>query len=277
MKTINPFSGINLYGEGVFRGVTLAIPDDVVRPLLPPGLMLGPQDDTRGGTHPVILSYNSLANARMSVPSLVPALTYSEFTLGIPHTYIARGEIDATSPGPYYYMPRLYLNSWWAVFGGIGFWGFPKAYAGFDVGASHFRVRATSGERLTSLTWETDGDPQRPVDSIRDIDDRYRFFLAVRRMLDQPLVSQVPPQGGPIFVVSDFQRRWDAATMRPLTTTETLEPSFQPNFKMKQGASLDATQSLHSVGIDDNKLGSYELIAPWRLSLPYLPIFPAWP
>lgn len=277
MNTINPFSGINLAGEGIFRGVTLALPFDVVRPLLPNGLLLGTQRDTPAGTHPVILSYNSLTNARMSIPSLMPPLTYHEFTLGVPHTYIARGgDITETSPGPYYYMPRLYLDNWWAVFGGVGFWGFLKTFAEFRVGAAEFSVASTNGDALTSLTWQTDGDPQRSVEAIRDTDDAYRFFLPVKRMLDQPLVSQVPPVGGPIFVVSDFQRRWDAATMRPLSTTETIEPAFQPTFRMKAGAALGARQSTHSPGIDDSKLGSYELIAPWRLSLPYLPVFPEW-
>ena len=54
----------------------------------------------------------------MSVPSLLPVLNYNEYTLGIPYSYVASGGLNRNSPGPYYYMPKLFLNSTLAVLDG---------------------------------------------------------------------------------------------------------------------------------------------------------------
>lgn len=266
MNTLNPFSAINLSGDGVFRGVTLSVPTALVTKLLPPGLALGAQGVTKPETHPVIVSYNELTRAQMSVPSLLPILNYYEYTLGIPYTFIARGGLNHNSPGPYYFMPKLFLNSTLAVIGGVAFWGFHKTPARFNVGDEHFNILTGQGEQLTSLEWEPSGDFM-PIAG-------YPNFEPIREMLDQPLVSQVPPTSGPIFVVSDFDKRWDAARLRPLRTTLTIDEDFVHG--CKSFAQCTAGPATTSPGIDRNVLGSYELIAPWRLSMPYLPIMRAW-
>jgi hypothetical protein len=266
MNTLNPFSAINLGGDGVFRGVTLAVPKARVEALLPPGLALGPQDVTPPGTHPVIASYNDLTRAQMSVPSLLPVLNYNEYTLGIPYSYIARGGLNRNSPGPYYYMPKLFLNSTLAVIGGVGFWGFRKDPAFFHVGDDRFVIRTQREQTLTSLAWT-------PTGKFKPINE-YPNFEPVRRMLDQPLISQVPPLGGPIYVVSDFDRRWEVATVRPLEITITIDEDFVPD--CRSFASCTIGRGTTAPGIDESPLGSYELVAPWRLSLPYLPIMRAW-
>jgi hypothetical protein len=101
---------------------------------------------TPAGTHPVIASFNDLSRAQMSVPSLMPVLNYNEYTLGIPYTYIARGGLNRNSPGPYYYMPKLFLNSTLAVIGGVAFWGFRKIRRSFTsrTTASPFAHRVSS-------------------------------------------------------------------------------------------------------------------------------------
>ncbi|MEO5818042.1 MAG: acetoacetate decarboxylase family protein [Gemmatimonadaceae bacterium] len=266
MNTLNPFSAINLGGNGVFRGVTLAVPKERVEALLPTGLALGEQSVTPAGTHPVIASFNDLTHAQMSVPSLMPVLNYNEYTLGIPYSYIARGGLNRNSPGPYYYMPRLFLDSMLAVIGGVGFWGFRKVPATFQVDDDRFAIRGDGGQALTSLTWKASG-AFKPVSS-------YPNFEPIRRMLDQRLISQVPPLGGPIFVVSDFDRRWDAATLRPLETTIAIDEDFVPD--VKSFASCTVGRGTTSPGIDKSVLGSYELDTPWRLSFPYLPIMREW-
>jgi hypothetical protein len=266
MNTLNPFSAINLSGDGVFRGVTLAVPKARVEALLPPGLALGPQNVTATGMHPVIASFNDLSRAQMSVPSLLPVLNYNEYTLGIPYTFVARGGLNRNSPGPYYYMPKLFLNSTLAVLGGVAFWGFRKDPAFFHVEDDRFVIRTQSEQTLTSLSWKPSG-------AFATIDE-YPNFEPVRRMLDQPLISQVPPLGGPIYVVSDFDKRWDVATLRPLQTTLTIDEDFVPD--CRSFATCTIGNGTTSPGIDRSPLGSYELVAPWRLSMPYLPIMRAW-
>ena len=266
MNTLNPFSAINLNGDGVFRGVTLAVPIKSVRALLPPGLVLGNQSVTKVGTHPVIASYNDLTRAQMSIPSLLPVLHYNEYTLGIPYTFIGRNGLNANSPGPYYYMPKLFLNSNLAVLGGIAFWGFTKTPARFDVFADNIVIRDVSEKPMTSLAWTPSG----PFKTIAG----YRKFEPIRQMLDQPLISQVPPMGGPIFVISDFDKRWDAATIRPLEITLAIDDDFVNG--CRSFADCTCGPGTTAPGIDRQALGSYELVAPWRLSLPYLPIMRAW-
>ncbi len=266
MNTLNPFSAINLSGDGVFRSVTLAVPNARAEALLPPGLALGSQTVTPPGTHPVIASYNDLSRAQLSVPSLLPMLNYNEFTLGIPHTYIARGGLNRNSPGPYYYMPKLFLNSTLAILGGIAFWGFHKVPASINVEDDRFVIRAQDDQPLTSLAWRATGELA-PITA-------YEHFEPIRRMLDQPLISQVPPQGGPIFVVSDFDKRWDVAMLRPLETTLTIDDDFVTG--CKTFAACTVGRGTTSPGINRSVLGSYQLVAPWRLTFPYLPIMRAW-
>jgi hypothetical protein len=266
MNTLNPFSAINLSGDGIFRGVTLAVPTARVEALLPPGLVLRAQSVTPAGTHPVIASFNDLSRAQMSVPSLMPVLNYNEYTLGIPYTYIARGGLNRNSPGPYYYMPKLFLNSTLAVIGGVAFWGFRKDPAFFHVEDDRFAIRTQGEQPLTSLSWKPTGAFKPSGDFVN--------FEPIRKMLDQPLISQVPPIGGPIYVVSDFDRRWDVATVRPLETTLSIEEDFVPD--CKSFATCTIGRGTTAPGIDKSVLGSYELVAPWRLSLPYLPIMRAW-
>lgn len=266
MNTINPFNAVNLGGEGVFRGVTLAVPKERVEALLPPGLALGEQTVTPAGTHPVIASFNDLTNARMSVPSLMPTLNYNEYTLGIPYSYITRSGLNRNSPGPYYYMPRLFLDSMLAVIGGVGFWGFRKVPATFNVDDSSFAIRSQGGQALTSLSWK-------PVAAFKPVSS-YPNFEPIRRMLDQRLISQLPPLGGPVFVVSDFDRRWEAATVRPLETSIAIDQDFVPD--CTSFATATVGRGTTSPGIDTSVLGSYELVTPWRLSFPYLPIMREW-
>ncbi|MEP6733532.1 MAG: acetoacetate decarboxylase family protein [bacterium] len=269
MNTLNPFSAINLHGDGVFRGVTLAAPIESVESLLPSGLALGDQTVTPKGTHPVIVSFNDLSRAVMSVPTLLPVLNYHEYTLGIPYSYVSRGGMNRNSPGPYYYMPRLYLNSVLAVLGGIGFWGFLKRLASFKVDEEQFIISTETDELLTSLTWKPAGE-HRPV-------GEYAFFEPIRQMLDQPLISQLPPLDGFPFVVSDFDKRWDVATVRPLETTVEIDAAFVPQFRSSVRAQLNGKTLRETArGIDKSPLGSYELVAPWRLGMPYVPLMRAW-
>ena len=269
------FNLINLHGEGCFRSLTLALPTAQVLRFLPAGLVLGPQDVTPPGTHPVILSFNALYRAEMSVPTLLPSLTYHEFTFGVPYSYLPAGRLgralgaltgrrDAApigpKHGPYYYMPRLFLDSVLATLGGLLFWGYAKKLARFTVGADRFAIQGEDGAPQVSLHFSAQGEPQ-PL-------AQFPHFAAVQAMLAQPLVSQLPAALGPLFVVADFDKQWERATLRPLTTSVQAQAEFVPGF----GPCSQPAQGL-SAGIDASVLGSYELNAPWLLGMPHAPLF----
>ena len=258
--TPNPFNVVNVNGDGDTRGITLALPIERVRDFLPAGLELGEQDVTPRGTHPVVLFFHDLFRGQMSIPAPLPSMTYHELSFGVPFSYISAGSLTPGNPGPYYFMPRLYLDNYFATLGGQLFWGLPKEMASFQVTADRYTVTSLTGQRLTSLAWKTQGDAvYRPI-------AEYPNFATVRRMLTQPLISLAPVSIGPFFVLSDFQRNWDVAVMRPLHTAMEVDVAYVLGLECKR-----YPESGWSPGINESVLGSYELRAPWRLGLPYPP------
>ena len=256
----NPFAAINLNGTGTMRGVTLALPTDRVRDLLPAGLELGDQQVTPAGTHPVILFFHDMFRAQMSIPTLLPNMTYREHSVGVPFSYISRGSITPGFPGPYYFMPKLYLDNFWATLGGLVFWGFAKEMATVNVTAESYTVTSMAGQRLTSLAWKKLDGEHRPI-------REYPNFEPVRQMLSQPIISMLPLAMGPFFILSDFDKQWETATVCPMQTSLEVDVEYVPGYP---GGRTPA--SGWSPGIDQSVIGSYELRALWRLSLPYPPL-----
>ena len=91
MEPSFPYSAVNLVGDGIMRVVTIALPRAQVLDLLPHGLELGPQDLTAPGEHPVIFHFQEMLRAHMTIPSLLPNLTYHEQVVGIPFTHVTPG------------------------------------------------------------------------------------------------------------------------------------------------------------------------------------------
>jgi hypothetical protein len=257
MTPANPFAAINVNGYGTMRGITLALPTAHVRKMLPAGLELGAQQVTPPGTHPVILFFHDMFRAQMSVPTLLPSMTYHEHSIGIPFSYLAEGSITSGVPGPYYFMPKLYLDNFLATLGGIVFWGFAKEMACVTVTGTSYAIDSLAGARLTSLSWK---EPE--LDAFKPIAE-YANFEPVRQMLTQPIISKLPVGMGPFFILSDFDKDWDAATVRPLETRVEVDLEYVPGY---QAGRYPASK--WSPGIDASVIGSYELRAPWRLSLP---------
>jgi len=258
----NPFAVINAHGEADTRGVTLALPIDRVRNLLPDGLELCPQEVTPKGTHPVIVFFQDMFRVVLSVPTLLPSRTYREYCMGVPFSCISTRSITPGYPGPYFFMPKLYLDDPWPTITGVLGWGFPKRFASMMVTAERYDVSDLPGRRLTSLSWKPDsGGNYRPVAN-------WPNFAPIRAMLDQPLISMAPASLGPFFILSDFDRNWDAALVAPMQTALDVDIEFVPGFQPGRYPASD-----WSPGIDGSVLGSYDLRVPWRLSLPYPPLF----
>jgi hypothetical protein len=263
MTRSNRLAAINLNGDYTRRLVTLEVPKDSVRAFLPPGLELGPQNLTViPGTHPVFLFFNDIFRLQLSIPTLIPNMTYHELHIGIPYTYLSTGPVTTGAPGPYYFMQRLYLDNVLAIFGGIVFWGFAKEMARFCVTANSYTVTGLTGHRVASLTWAPQEHGFLPV-------VEYTEFALIQQALEQTLVSQVPASVGPFFALSDFDLEWDApgAGLRPL-----LEPSLEGDWEYVPGNAGRRVPATGTPRVPDIlPLGSWELRVPWRLSLPYPP------
>jgi hypothetical protein len=260
MNPFDPFNFVNLSGTGTMRGVTLALPTDRVREMLPKGLDLGPQNITPPGTHPIMLGFHDMFRLHLSIPSLLPNMTYREHSVGIPFAYVTNdGPLTPASPGPYFFMPILLLDNIWATMGGVMFWGLPKRLATFSADATHYRVLAGDGTPLTSASWEESGE-YRPV-------SEYTYFEPVRQALMQPLIGMVPLSMGPFFVVADFPKRWDVATLRPLHTITDVYTDYVLNYPSGRYPARG-----RSPGIDESVMGSFELRTPWMMSAPYPPM-----
>lgn len=257
---MNPFLAINANGFAVTRGVTLKLDADTVRTLLPAGLELGEQSLTDSQSHPVVLFFHSISNAGFSLPSLLPRQAYHEFVLGVPYVRLAGLSITPGHPGPYLFMPRLLLDSIWPTLTGVLGWGFAKRTAAIQVTSDSCTISDSSG-RVISLSWRTDaGAYSQPISA-------YSLFAPIRSILEQPLISMVPAGMGPFFVVSNFERYWSAAKLKPLQATLKVDYDFVTGCPPGQYPSEGVPK-----GIDMDPLGSYELSAPWRLSLPYHPL-----
>jgi hypothetical protein len=196
----------------------------------------------------------------MSIPTLLPSMTYHEHRVGVPFAYITRGSAGNRSLGPYYFMPRLYLDDFLAVVGGVWFWGFAKELATFVVTDSSYSISSPDGRRLTSLSWDATSE-HRPI-------REFPNFEPIRRILAQPMISMLPAAVGPCFFLSNFDKDWDRATVRPLRTALEVDVEYVPSFTGGRYPNEG-----RSPGIDESVLGSYELRAPWRLGLLYPPGF----
>ena len=259
MNPFDPTNLVSLRGLGTMRGFTAALPTDTVRKLLPHGLELGAQSVTPPGTHPVLFGFNDMFRLHWSFPSLLPNETYRELSVGVPFAYLTRGQVTSQSPGPYYFMPQLYLDNLFAIVGGTLFWGFNKQLASFQVTADRYAVSATgSGDSFTSLAWTNVGE-HRPL-------HEFPHFDPVRQMLSQPVISMVPAAIGPFFVLSDFNKMWDRGVIRPVHAAMTVDVEYMVGFP---GGRYPADTL--SPGIDESVLGAYDLRVPWLLSLPYPP------
>jgi hypothetical protein len=259
MNPFDPFNVIHLSGMGTMRYVTLALPRDSVRNLLPNGLELGPQTMTPPGTHPVLLGFHEMFRLHASIPSLLPSMTYHEHSVGIPYCFVTQNQITPRTPGPYYFMPILLLDNVWAALGGLLFWGYAKQLAAFSVDQRRFSISRIGGEPVLSTSYESVGDA-RPI-------AHYPHFELQRQAISQPLISMVPLSVGPFFVVAGFPKKWDVATLRPLETVTEVFTDYVVGLSSGRYPSTGRSQ-----GIDASVMGAYELRAPFQVGSPYPPI-----
>ncbi len=242
-------------GNGLTRGIALALPSAKVWKLLPPGLELGDQHVTPPGTHPLIFLCHHFSECQFSFPNPLRSMNFHEQTVGIPFTLLCEG--PPGERGPYYFMPKLYLDDLWVWMNGTYWWGFDKEMAIIEESSSRYTVTSANARRLLSLEWTPRGRSDHA--SIG-----YAGFAPIREMLSQTLVSVCPAAVGPFFSLTDFDRRWSLATVRQNDSILDMAPEYAHG--LEGGRFIDSGRL---EGEGSGVLGSFEIAGPWWLSLPY--------
>lgn len=192
----------------------------------------------------------------MTIPTRLPPMTYHEHVIGVPDVLVNQGDGWGHSAGPFFFMPRLLLNNLWAMLGGLVYWGYPKRLARIAVTGDHFAVSDLSGAPQLALDFEGHGDLL-PI-------DHFPHFAPLRAAMDQPMLTALPPGMGPIAICSRFDKHWPTVGLRPLSTAVTIEQAFLPGLPCGRFPGHGC-----SAGIDVSSLGSYELRAHCRQTVPY--------
>lgn len=252
VKAPYPFGFI---GDAITRCIAMALPYSNVVSMLPPGLEPCPQQVTPIGTHPLILQSHTFAHCQFSFPTMLPPMSFHEQTLGIPFV-----RVTADGAGPFYLMPKLYLDDAWNQFIGRSFWGFNKELARVRVNGDSYTVTSLAGQRLASLRWSAYDEEARPAIG------GYEEFEPVRRMMSQTLLSFSPAALGPILTLTDFDRSWNLATVRKLRAKLDIDANYFSGFSGAHCHTID--ESGHASGW---ATGGFEVSAQWWLSYPYLP------
>ena len=257
VKAPYPFGFI---GDGLTHCAVLALPSLQVCGFLPANLTLGEQDFTPKGTHPLILLFHQFADCQFSFPTFLPPMKFNEQTVGIPFTCIRASNRAPGLQGPYYYMPKLYLDDLWVWMIGRNYWGFDKEMAAVYIEKTRYTVASSAGRQIVSLAWSgSEVEPRPAVDGFPE-------FEPVRQMLTQPLISLSPAAPGPFVTLTDFDRSWNLGTVRPIPVVLDIDTVYLSGF---EGGRYSTSEG--STEARPRLLGAYELSAQWWLSFPYLP------
>ena len=251
-----PFDWLNLVGDFACRAFTLALPSEQVLQYLPKGARLGEQSLTPAGTHPVTFFFYDFYRMEMTIPTPLPNMTYREHVLGVPYVFVTKGGKGGEDVGPLYHMPRLLLDDFWAVTGGLFFWGYPKRLARTTVTEGRFEVSDLRGQAQLALSSRPTGE-WRPVAQMPN-------FGPVQEVLCQPMFTELPAGAGPVAMVHRYDKKWSTATVRPLRASLELVQAYYPGLPVGR----------HPVegevpGLDEDPLGAWELRARLRQSVPY--------
>ena len=167
----------------------LGFPDEVVRAMLPAGLELDRQFLTPPGQHPVVLYFGWQDQVRVNF--WPRGWDYLEFIISIPYVRHADLGLRTAVPGPFIYMPRLFLNKRAPVLLGVWAYGYNKALAEMSADDRHYAVRAQDGSPIVSCSFERARATGSCVDfpRMRAIQQAYALPLVSRTRWGQWLYS----------------------------------------------------------------------------------------
>lgn len=246
------YRNVKLLGSWTIRVVTLVLSSQRVQAMLPAGLVLGPQDHTPPGTHPVRLYFASPMAGRMTMwpPGVLGMDDYREHVIGIPFVHRCSSPLPGPWMGPFYFMPRILLDNWGSALGGNMFWAFEKELAQIDREPGFYRVRNLYDRRpLVDIGWQPNG-PWQPARSAPN-------FGPSIDIMDQPLVFRT-------LWTANFTMHWSTAMVRSIRSRLEVHEPYVPH--MPPGR-------FDSSGLRGSINGSYELRISWATSMPYYPEF----
>lgn len=149
-----PWPGHMVYGLLQTSGANamLGFPAGVVRRMLPPGLELDRQFLTPAGQHPVALYFGWQDKVRANFwPG---GWDYLEFIISVPYVRHADPVLRTAVPGPFIYMPWLYLNKRAPVLLGVWGYGYNKTLAAMSADTRSYEVRSPGGDPIVSCSFE---------------------------------------------------------------------------------------------------------------------------
>lgn len=246
------------------RVAVLVLPAATVRQLLPAGLELAPQPVVPAEYHPVYLFFS-----HEIFRAWFGTMDYEELLIGVPWVQIQ--DPKATYPGPFVYMPRLYLNEAVPMELGVHMYGWEKQMGTLNVvGDGSPRVQFTvtpKGGSTPAATGEFTEIPGVGPQAAADV----KNFLIVRQLFEQPTISQAlhivdpnsfnSPIPGPFLAANNIlEADQPGATIQPLAATITIGASLTP-----QGIP-PGTYRVPS--LVDAELGAFRIRCPQGISLP---------
>ena len=213
------------------RVTVLVLPADQVRQLLPEGLELAPQPVVPSGFHPVyILSSHDTFDAWFG------NMDYQEMMLAVPYVQIS--EPQGRYPGPYIYMPRLYLNDAVPRLLGVHIYGWEKQAATI--------TNVTTGTQTVYTVTNQAGAPPALQGTFREIagagpqpPQNFTNFTIVRQLFEQPTISQAAHilfpdaftrfKPGPLFATTVlYQVDQPGTTIQPIEAELVISASLTP-------------------------------------------------
>ena len=242
------------------RVTVLVLPVEQVRKLLPAGLELAPQPVVPCGWHPVyvLCSHDNFS-------AWFGDMDYEEMMLAVPYVQIS--EPRDRYPGPYIYMPRLYLNDAVPRELGVHLYGWEKQAAtitSVDHGDDNTYTVTQAGAAPALVgQFHALGAAQAPA--------AYANFTIVRQLLEQPTISQalhiVDPDAsslkfsGPLLSTTVlYQVDQPGTTIQPITSELTIGASLTP-------AGIPPG-TYRSASLQDSPLGAFRLRCKQFVTLP---------
>lgn len=173
-----------MYGMAQTSGASavMALPSEAVQAMLDPGLQLAAQDMTGPDQHPVLLLFGWQNDVR---PNRVPfgGGKYMEFIVSVPFVQHKSASLHARCPGPFIYMPRLFLDQLFPTLLGIWGYGYNKELATIRGDQTDYTVfRRNTQTALISCSYRATAPTGSEVD--------FPHFRVTRKPYALPLVSR---------------------------------------------------------------------------------------
>jgi hypothetical protein len=232
----------------------VAMPEAQVKAMLRPDLELAPQQLTPPSTHPVIFGFGRHSDVHLIHLERLWNQGYLEQFVGVPFTRLKAGLLRGPNQANFYFLPRLFLDRYIPVLGGVLWWGLPKRLSKVSTDDRRYQVRSLSGqEDIISLDIMSRDDHGQYAD--------FPHLAPIAEMISQPLLGKSLNEFGP-WVGSTFDWRWPHAEIWSVEASMKISEPFLPGLK-------PAIYELP--GIWDTPLGAFGVRTNWEYSLPYLP------